>query len=362
MANANQRPVSDGPLTLRKGTRSGFTLIELLVVIAIIAVLIALLLPAVQQAREAARRSQCKNNLKQLGLALHNYLDTHRCFPPNGVRNAGGGSNSTQEWSAQAFVLPFLEGANLYSQIDFNVGYGHTNNVDGAIHVKAMRIPVLLCPSDPNDSVRVGSNGAAEHYPLSYGVGRGIYEIARATGSSNPYGVNGDGGGAFMYNAVTRDRDFTDGMSNTVAMSEVKCKTPRVHDWGGAPEIAPSALTSPADLGTPDEGFNAVNGHTEWVSGNTIHTGFTTAFTPNTKFPHTNDSKEYDISVSGIREAKLVTEGGATRAAVTSRSYHTGTVNSMMMDGSVRTISSNINLQTWRNLGQRSDGNVIGEF
>lgn len=366
MDNTNQPFVSDQPLAAPLKLRKGFTLIELLVVIAIIAVLIALLLPAVQQAREAARRSQCKNNLKQLGLALHNYLDTHRCFPPNGVRNAGGGTDSTQEWSAQAFLLPFLEGANLYSKIDFDVGYGHPNNTSGSFHVKIMRIPVLLCPSDPNDSVRVDGSGNPEHYPLSYGVSRGIYEIATSTGSAAPYGVNGDGGAAFIYNGVTRDRDFTDGMSNTLAMSEVKCKTPRFHDWPGAQPMDPSTISTPSDIGTPSgtTGWSSSNGHTEWVSGNTIHTGFTTTFVPNTKFLYSESANgpTYDISVSGNREAKLVTTGGSTCAAVISRSYHTGTVNSMMMDGSVRSISSNINLQTWRNLGQRSDGNVLGEF
>jgi prepilin-type N-terminal cleavage/methylation domain-containing protein len=335
-------------LHLNRATRRpGFTLIELLVVIAIIAILIALLLPAVQQAREAARRSSCKNNLKQLGLAMHNYLDTHRCFPPNGVKNSTG----TQEWSAQAFLLPFLEGGNIYNMIDFNVGYGAGANATN--NVKAMRIPVLLCPSDPNDSARVDSGG---HYPLSYAVGRGIYQVATMSASG---AINGDGGAAFIYNGVTRDRDFTDGMSNTVAMSEVKCKTPRVHDWNDAPAAVPA---TPAALGTIGGGFSASNGHTEWVSGNSIHSGFTTTFAPNTIIPHTVDGITYDLSVSGTREYNLSTSNTATRAAIPSRSHHVGVVNSLLMDGAVRSIGENINLGTWRNLGQRADGNVIGEF
>jgi len=342
------------PRPLRPAAR-GFTLIELLVVIAIIAILIALLLPAVQQAREAARRTQCKNNLKQLGLAMHNYLDTHSSFPPNGVLNGTG----SQEWSAQAFVLPFLEGGNLYNNIDFNVGYGHANNtgtVPGRVHVKIMRIPVLLCPSDPKDSMRVTAAGLPEHYPLSYGVGRGIYQVASVSAGG---AINGDGGAAFKYNGVTRDRDFTDGMSNTVAMSEVKCKTPRFHDWHAAPAAVPA--TSGA-FGAFGGAFSDSNGHTEWVSGNTIHTGFTTTFTPNTKVPYTTGGTEYDVSFSGTREAELDTTNTFTRAVVTSRSYHVGAVHSMLMDGSVRGISSNIDLQTWQNLGQRSDGKVVGEF
>ncbi|WP_437201493.1 DUF1559 family PulG-like putative transporter [Planctomicrobium sp. SH664] len=330
--------------------RRGFTLIELLVVIAIIAVLIALLLPAVQQAREAARRSQCKNNLKQLGLALHNYLDTHRCFPPNGVSNASG----TQTWSAQAFILPYLDGGAIYNLIDFNVGYGKGKNADNKI--ATMRIPVLICPSDYNDRQRVTSAGVPEHYPLSYGVGRGIYE------THNP-AANFDGGAAFAYDGVTRDRDFTDGMSNTLGMSEVKCFTPRFHDSCVIPTSTPAsvaALTAGLPT-TADSTWSPENGHTEWVSGNTIHTGFTTTFTPNTKVMHTV-GMPYDISVSSKREAASACSTSATYAAVTSRSYHVGTVNSMLMDGSVRTVSENINLQTWRNLGQRADGNQVGEF
>ena len=335
-------------------TRNAFTLIELLVVIAIIAILVALLLPAVQQAREAARRSSCKNNLKQLGLALHNYLDTHSCFPPNGVKN---GSN-TQEWSAQAFILPFVEGGNLYDMIDFNVGYRQGSNLANLI--AAMRVPVLLCPSDPNDRMRTLSDGSPEHYPLSYAVSRGIYQLATITGGSYPTGrINGDGGAAFKYNDITRDRDFTDGLSNTLAMSEVKCFTPRVHDWHTIPTTTPP---SPVTLLPAGGDFSAGNGHTEWASGNSIHTGFTTTFTPNTKIIHTNSEIDYDISVSGTREASLNATNQGTYGAIPSRSYHKGTVNSLLMDGSVRSIGENINLQTWRNLGQRSDGNVIGEF
>jgi prepilin-type N-terminal cleavage/methylation domain-containing protein len=331
--------------------RRGFTLIELLVVIAIIAILIALLLPAVQQAREAARRVQCKNNLKQLGLALHNYHDVHRCFPPNGVNNV----TNTQTWSAQAFVLPYLEGGNLYNQIDFDVGYGHPHNVS-PVHVRAMRIPVLLCPSDPNDRQRVNSSGDAEHYPLSYAVGRGIYEVHRTNQSA-------DGGAAFAYNRVTRDRDFTDGMSNTVGMSEVKCFTPRFHDNCSLP---PTVTFTPDTLGSllGTSGWSTQNGHTEWVSGNTIHTGFTTTFTPNTRVLHTVGNVTYDIDATSKREAagSGVCDGVTTYAVVTSRSYHTGIVQSLLTDGSLRSIGENIDLLTWQNLGQRSDGNVVGEF
>jgi len=331
-------------------SRRGFTLIELLVVIAIIAILIALLLPAVQQAREAARRTQCKNNLKQLGLAMHNYHATHGCFPPNGVNNV----QNTQTWSAQAFLLPFLEGSTLYNQINFNVGYGDASNIS-PFHVKITRIPVLLCPSDPNDRQRLNA-GVPEHYPLSYAVGRGIYLIHRLDGSA-------DGGAAFCYGKVNRDRDFTDGMSNTVGMSEVKCFTPRFHDNCNLPATVNFTATSLGGLlGT--SGWSAENGHTEWVSGNSIHTGFTTTFRPNMRVPHTVSGVTYDIDATSKREAVsgATCDGNTTYGVITSRSYHTGIVQSLLMDGSTRAFSENIDLTVWQNLGQRADGNVIGEL
>src|SRR5882672_7853666 len=119
----------------------GFTLIELLVVIAIIGVLVALLLPAVQQAREAARRSQCKNNLKQIGLALHNYVDAFTSFPPVSVLPVG---KTSEPWSAQARLLPFIEQTSLHSLIDWGASTEFTANPI----VCATRVPIYLCPSE----------------------------------------------------------------------------------------------------------------------------------------------------------------------------------------------------------------------
>ena len=134
----------------------GFTLIELLVVIAIIAILIALLLPAVQQAREAARRTQCRNNLKQIGLALHNYHDTFRLFPPGVIRD---GQNNSEAWGWTVFILPFLEQANLYNQLDPDTyrlrdllaGLNPTYPAPTAnAAILQNPLSVFICPSDPN--------------------------------------------------------------------------------------------------------------------------------------------------------------------------------------------------------------------
>jgi prepilin-type N-terminal cleavage/methylation domain-containing protein len=331
----------------------GFTLIELLVVIAIIAILISLLLPAVQQAREAARRSQCKNNLKQLGLALHNYHDSFTVFPPSGVVDPS--ITSQQPWSAQAFVLPYLDGSTVYNRINFSVGYHHANNTAAypPFGPAATRVPVLICPSDVNDRARVNSGtGVVEHYPLNYAINVGRYFIY------NP--VNGQvGTGAFAPNGRTASRDFTDGMSNTLGMAEVKGYTPRVHDATG---VATEPAT-PMDVSTgytAGGAFSANSGHTEWVCGRAIHGGFTTVFTPNTIVPHVSGGVTYDIDVSSNREGTHATN--PTYGIITSRSYHEGIVQAMLMDGSVRSIGENISIDVWRNIGTRGGGEVAGEF
>ncbi len=327
--------------------RPGFTLIELLVVIAIIAVLIALLLPAVQQAREAARRSQCKNNLKQLGLAMHNYLGTHRCFPPSSVVS---GTAIAQPWSGQAFMLPFVEGGSEYNLINFSLGYhdGANKAAFPPSGVATIRVPVLLCPSEVNDRTRVDASGVPEHYPLNYVFSMGRYLIYNPTNGR-------DGGGAFAVNGRLRDADFRDGMSNTMGMAEVKAFNPRFHD-ATLPATMPT--TPDAVSGSISGGaWSTTNGHTEWVCGRAIHNGFTTTFGPNTFVPHIVGGQTFDIDVSSSREGRSTTE--ITYGVITSRSYHTGMVNVLMMDGSVHSANENIDLGTWRNLGDRADGQPV---
>lgn len=334
---------------------AGFTLIELLVVVAIIAILIALLLPAVQQAREAARRTQCRNNLKQLGLALHNYLDAFRVFPPTFCVGPGGGG----EWSLQARLLPYSDQGNMYNAIDFSLNYNQTSTTfpNG---IKALRIPLLLCPTDPNDRQRTNATtGAPEHYPLCYAANLGTWQVFNPAS-----GRFGDG--AFGPNSKTSDRDFTDGMSNTLCLSEVKAFTPYARNASSplSANVAPPANV--AEVCTYVSGatqFQKDSGHTEWADGRAHHVGFTTTFTPNTAVLCTNGPNgTQDVDYNSQREDIPEGTPNPTYAAVTSRSWHEGIVHTLLMDGSARAISENIDLQTWRNLGTRQGGEVVGEF
>ncbi len=186
-----QKPIS--------GLRKGFTLIELLVVIAIIAILIALLLPAVQQAREAARRSSCKNNLKQLGLAFHNYNETHTIFPPASVSSSAIG--------AFALILPYMEQSALYDKWNFSLPQ------NDAANASASSTPVIayFCPSKPRSSL----NSSSTAY--------GDYAVSSGTGHSNS-ATHSNWKGMFNQNSNTRLRDVTDGTTNTFMAGEKTTK------------------------------------------------------------------------------------------------------------------------------------------
>ncbi len=322
--------------------RPGFTLIELLVVITVIAILIALLLPAVQKVRDSAGRTQCLNNLKQIGLALHNFHDTNRGFPAAGQYPVGATGSS---WSLPAVILPFIEQDNLYKQINFAAGY----NTQPAI--TQMRIPIYVCPGDRNDKPR--PDGAITQYPISYGANFGTWLVFEAAKHQS-------GDGAFVVNGRTRMADMIDGTSSTLAFAEVKMYTPYLRD-GGIPGAAGAPPpTSAAAVGAFGGTFKTDSGHTEWVDARVHQTGFTTVFTPNTVVPLVSGGVTYDIDFNSRREG--TTTSGITYAAVTSRSYHTGVVNVLAMDGSSRSVANGISVPTWRALGTRAGGEVVGDY
>ena len=334
-------------------SRRGFTLIELLVVITIIGILIALLLPAVQAAREAARRAQCLNNLKQIGIALHSYAATNTVFPPSFCIQRGtvlSGNNGS--WSIHGRLLPYLEQGNAFGMVRLDVAW----DAQSATGVPTLRLPMFFCPSDPNDRVRVDGNGLPYTRPQTYGFNFGTWLVwDPATGQG--------GDGVFFVNSALSPSAITDGTSNTLAAAEVNAFTPyfrNTSDPGPAVPAAPAAIASLAGgaqfkLG-PDTNQNT--GHTEWADGRVHHSGITTTFTPNTVVPYTHtDGNVYDVDYNSRQEGQSATQ--RTYAAVTARSYHHGVVNALLLDGSARAVSDGINLSIWRGLGTRSGGEVI---
>lgn len=324
-----------------RGSR-GFTLIELLVVIAIIGVLVGLLIPAVMAAREASRRSQCSNNLKQIGLALQNYLSTNSAFPPVSVVPQG---RTSQPWSAHARLLPYIEQGNLENLINWSTDNEYTSKPT----VAGVRVGIYLCPSEINDRPR--PTATMTHYPLNYGFNEGTWFIY------DP--VSGQGGdGAFVPNHAFRPADMTDGLSNTLAATEVKAYQANLWDAGKPstlnvpPPASVAAMSAFYGSGTLDE-----NGHTEWVEGDIRETGVTTTFTPNANVRFTAGATSFDIDFTSMRDGESTT--APTYGAITARSYHSGIVNTLQMDGSVRSIKNSIDAKVWRALGTRSGGEVI---
>jgi prepilin-type N-terminal cleavage/methylation domain-containing protein/prepilin-type processing-associated H-X9-DG protein len=331
--------------------RRGFTLIELLVVISIIAVLIALLLPAVQSAREAARRIQCTNNLKQLGLGLHNYEIIAGALPPAAV--LGGSGNVVSNWigwSVQGRILPFMEQGPMFGAINFS----HSGESPQNITVASQGVAVLICPSEVDPRPAAANVGISN--VTNYGFCMGDWFVWG--GFRGP-----DNRSAFGPNRSRRWADFVDGLSNTIFAAEGKAKQPLYRDCGGLslvnnPADIPGTERSPLEIVPEYQGGGCEfkTGHSEWTDGQAHHTGFTTAWPPNRRSVGSSPTGDpVDLDITGQREKK----GGPTYAAITARSYHPGGVNVLLGDGSVRFLKDGINGPTWRALGTVAGGEAI---
>ncbi len=346
--------------------RPGFTLIELLVVIAIIAILIALLLPAVQQAREAARRTQCKNNLKQLGLALHNYHSSLNTFPPSmshgGAASYTGGAN----WSVLAFLTPYLDQSNVYNAMNVNFPtYDATFNISAPNRVAAGTIvPSFLCPSDRGTAIISNVLGVTTGLgPTNYVACNGTGTVGRdglTTGgtSTNYPGSPYQTDGVLYANSRTRIGDITDGTSNTICFSE-SLLGDRTANGTTLRERAFAVATPSYSYSTfNDAGCTSATTWADgtarnpkgysWIHGEIGAASYNHYYGPN--------SRNYDCGGNAL---ELGFTAVGWRAA---RSLHTGGVHVLLADGAVKFVSENIDLTVWRNLSTRSGSEVIGEF
>ncbi|UUO05181.1 DUF1559 domain-containing protein [Blastopirellula sp. J2-11] len=319
-------------LSKKKTARRGFTLVELLVVIAIIGVLIGLLLPAVQQAREAARRMHCQNNLKQIGLALHNYHDTYQSLSSGnqGSAHADGESYSGHGWTWHSNILTFLEQGTLFDAIQGSDGFGNesgSQNSGKPLIVRDTIVSVFWCPSQEDVTNGPSKNG---YQPSNYNgnmgtrIGNGN-DDCECTGvmnldemRSDPWGCM-NGNGIFYVDSKTRFRDVRDGLTNTIFVSEV------------------------VDTGGDTMGHYGVGSDRRAI--------FSTGADGNPPV----EMSEYLIAAEGNDPIN----GGSEEAA---GSWHAGGANFVMGDGSVRFLSENMDMATYQGLSTRSGGEVLGAF
>lgn len=341
-------PVPGRPAVSR---RSGFTLIELLVVIAIIAILVSLLLPAVQAVREAARRTQCQDHLHNLVVGVHNYMGAHKFLPPGAavdLSTTSTGNNGS--WGVHGRILPFLEQGNLYRNVDLTIAW------DYQLAISGLKVDVYSCPSDvKSDIARDPGGGRAILYPTSYGFNYGTWFVFDpATGRG--------GNGAFYPNSKISDASFVDGTGNTLLAAEVKAWTPYTRNGGPASTTIPSGRTAVEAAVASGAEFKDT-GHTEWPDGRVHHSGFTVTLGPNSRVSYTNSGVTYEeADYNSWQEGKNGSAGSPSYAAITSRSYHPGITQVVLMDGVARGVSENINLSVWQAVGTLNGGEVVSGF
>ncbi len=354
--------------------RRGFTLIELLVVIAIIAVLIALLLPAVQAAREAARRTQCVNNMKQMGLGIHNYLSTNGTFPmgaSSGIYDASLVYNVKQNLSLHVALLPFLEQTQVYNALNSNFGCEDSSTTLSYVINSTgtnVKISAFCCPSDPNAGVPDNNNTPnTNNYYGCVGTTTTFSQIGTNApyASLNMISLNMPTTGLFGFQLANGIQTCVDGTSNTIAFAEAvvgnqsqQAKQKRI----GVVNVAAvqpyetldistlgvagiqAALAACSSAWSAGTGLDRQRGE-NWAHGAMCMTLFNTVGTPNLN----GDSWTYCSRIGS----------GARADFNNADSYHPGGVNVTLADGSVKFIKNSVNLTTWLALGTKAGGEVI---
>jgi prepilin-type N-terminal cleavage/methylation domain-containing protein/prepilin-type processing-associated H-X9-DG protein len=379
---------------MRSGRRGGFTLVELLVVIAIIGILVALLLPAVQAARAAARRMQCKNNLKQIALATLNYESVHKQLPPgrllpdwsiNGTPRASytnynsvNQSPTSGHWtgfrSVHTFILPYMEQQNIYDLIDFRTATTVRMTLGGApfntnYEAYSKAAGLFICPSCPNTDRVVSEN----NYRANFG-GSTPYAGALNTQNNNSnkavaFRLSCRGNGAFSIGDLLKLSDFTDGTSNTVMFSErtkgsgenLSLQSPTRYDIITMPGRT-NEMLAPDDMmarcmtfdGSPSRfHFNSAG---RWLQGSDFSNGWPFGFYSSTLYNHVAPPnwQHHDCG-----NWSAIPDAPGEHAIVAARSEHAGGVNTALADGSVQFMIDTIDLEVWRGIGSRNMGEVV---
>lgn len=332
---------------LPRRRQPGFTLVELLVVIAIIGILVALLLPAVQAAREAARRSSCSNNLKQLALGALNFESANKKLPPSvKLELAAGSTANNLGWGVHGYLLNHLEEESVRGLVDLNSAWDFQSAINN------LRIPVFACPSDDLAGiVRDPGGGKVLLFATTYGFNMGTWFVF------DPRTEKG-GDGAFFPNSNLSMARFTDGTSKTILVAEVKAWTHYTRNGGPSSTTIPNTADEAASMVASGPEYKNT-GHTEWPDGRVHHTGFTAAMTPNTFVPYTKDGVVLDADYNSWQEGKNGVNGSPTYAVITSRSYHSGIIQAAMVDGSVQQFADDIDLAVWRAAATRAGAESV---
>jgi len=324
---------------LTRRRRTAFSLVELLVVVAIVGVLVALILPAVQAAREVARRMSCSNNLRQVGLGLQNFESTTKVFPSSLRPTPPDPGGLFNGWSVHAQILPYLEQANLYQSIDFNLPYSAQSSIS------SVRVRTYICPAEIRSAPKFNTQGDVVHVPPNYAANQGPWFVF------NPVTREGSRG-AFRHSQPLRPAEFVDGLSQTLGFAECKARTSyfRNSTTNDPSQPVPASIADLCALGGDVKQDGA---HGEWVDGKVHETGFTSTFAPNAKV---QCAATGSVDVDWVSQAEGRSATAPTFAAVTARSYHPPGVLSLMMDGSVHLASNSIERGVWQALSTRDGG------